>query len=70
VPDIGAPNNTGRGIRFTTFNLEDGHIAIYRAVELFHNEPVFEAIRERITEIDFSWERSAVDYQELYQQML
>jgi starch synthase len=70
VPDIGAPNDTGRGIRFTTFNLEDGHIAIYRAVELFHNEPVFEAIRERITEIDFSWERSAVDYQELYQQML
>jgi starch synthase len=70
VPDIGVPNNEGRGIRFTHFNLDDGHIAIYRAVELFHNRAVFEDIRQRITEIDFSWERSAADYQEVYEQMI
>ncbi|KGE89151.1 MAG: glycogen synthase [Phaeodactylibacter xiamenensis] len=70
VPDIGVPNNEGRGIRFTHFNLDDGHIAIYRAVELFHNRAVFEDIRQRITEMDFSWERSAADYREVYEQMI
>ncbi len=70
VPDIGAPNKTGRGIRFTQFNLDDGHIAIYRAVELYHNRPVFEEVRQRVTEVDFSWERSAADYIAMYDQML
>lgn len=70
VPDIGAPNKKGRGIRFTGFNLDDGHIAVYRAVELYHNRPVFEDIRQRITAIDFSWERSAADYREVYEQMI
>lgn len=70
VPDIGAPNKTGRGIRFTQFNLDDGHIAIYRAVELYHNRPVFEEVRQRVTAVDFSWERSAADYLAMYNQML
>src|SRR5690606_37396632 len=30
VPDIGEPNNVGRGIRFNQFNLDDGHLALYR----------------------------------------
>jgi starch synthase len=70
VPDVGEPNDVGRGIRFDHFNLDDGHLAIYRAAELFQAKTVFEPIRQRITEIDFSWERSAGEYLEIYKEML
>lgn len=70
VPDIGEPNEVGRGIRFTHFNLDDAHLAVYRAAELFQNQAYFQQVRQRITEVDFSWERSAADYQSLYQEML
>ncbi|MCB0548997.1 MAG: glycogen synthase [Phaeodactylibacter sp.] len=69
VPDIGAPNSTGRGIRFDQFNLDDGNLALYRAVQLYHNRPIFEQIRERIMQLDFSWERSVGAYIEIYKEM-
>jgi len=70
VPDIGEPNDIGRGIRFDHFNLDDGHLAIYRASELYETKPVFEQIRERIIGIDFSWERSAQAYLDIYEEMM
>lgn len=69
VPDIGEPNDVGRGIRFNQFNLDDGHLALYRAVQLFHNQPIFEEVRRRIMQLDFSWERSAADYINIYKEM-
>lgn len=69
VPDIGAPNNIGRGIRFNQFNLDDGHLALYRAVQLFHNEPIFEQARQRIMQLNFSWEKPAATYIEIYKEM-
>jgi len=69
VPDVGEPNDTGRGIRFDQFNLDDGHLAIYRAVELYEARSVFEPVRQRITEVDFSWERSAKAYRSIYDEM-
>lgn len=69
VPDIGEPNSVGRGIRFNLFNLDDGHLALYRAVQLFHNQPIFEEVRKRIMQLDFSWGRSAAAYIEIYKEM-
>ena len=69
VPDIGEPNNTGRGIRFNQFTLDDGQLALHRAVQLFHNPPILEQIRERIMQLDFSWEKPAAEYIEIYKEM-
>ena len=70
VPDVGEPDGSGTGIRFDHFTLDDAHFAIYRAVELYNNQEVFENVREKITGIDFSWERSASIYQQIYEEML
>ena len=68
VPDIG--ERDGRGIRFHQFNLEDSQLALYRAAELFHRFPEnFEEIRAKITNLDFSWERSVQAYSEIYEEM-
>ncbi|MCB0588911.1 MAG: glycogen synthase, partial [Phaeodactylibacter sp.] len=69
VPDIGAPNDIGLGIRFERFNLDDGNQALYRAVQLFHNQPIFEQVRQRIMQQDFSWEKSANAYIDIYKEM-
>jgi starch synthase len=70
VPDIGEPDGSGRGIRFDHFTLDDAHFAIYRAVEFYRNTASFERVREKVTGIDFSWERSAGIYQEIYEEMI
>lgn len=71
VPDIGEPDGRGRGIRFDNFSLEDSSMAMYRAVELYFNHhAIFEQTREKIMKIDFSWERAAKQYIEMYNQML
>ncbi len=71
VPDIGEPDGEGRGIRFNHFNLDDGHLAIYRAAELYHNRYAqLEQIRERLFRLDFSWEKSAAAYREIYDELI
>ncbi len=70
VPDIGEPDGSGRGIRFNNFDLNDGQVAIYRAADLYFNHhESFERIRQKIMQIDFSWEKSAQSYIEMYEQM-
>lgn len=69
VPDIGEPNDVGRGIRFEQFNLDDGAHALYRAVQLYHNPAIFEQVRRRIMQLDFSWEKAAAEYIEIYKEM-
>jgi starch synthase len=70
VPDVGEPDGSGRGFRFDHFNLDDAHLAIYRAVKYYHDQRAFEDTRQKVTTIDFSWEQSARTYQELYQEMI
>ena len=64
VPDIGLPD--GRGIRFDYFSVDDLTHAIHRAYELYENKDQMVALRKRIMALDFSWERSAGEYLELY----
>lgn len=71
VPDIGEPDGSGRGIQFSHFSLEDGYLAVYRAADLYHNRyAALEAIRQKIMQVDFSWERSAGDYIRIYREMM
>ena len=69
VIDIGEPEGTGRGIRFNNFTLDDAYVAIYRAVELYNKKERLEAILKRIVKLDFSWERSAKEYLQIYDEM-
>lgn len=70
VPDVGEPDGSGRGIQFTHFSLDDAHLALHRAVQLYHNPEAFAAVQERIAQLDFSWKHSAAKYMDIYHQMI
>lgn len=69
IPDMGEPDGSGLGIRFDQFNLEDAAYATWRAIELYNNTSTFNELREKIMKIDFSWEKSAKDYVEIYKEL-
>ena len=69
VIDIMDQEEPGRGIRFNNFDLEDSSMAITRAVELFKDKTKFDQTVEHVMTLDFSWERSAKEYKEIYDQM-
>lgn len=67
VKDIGEEG--GYGIRFDHFNLDDAYGAMLRAVDLFNNKTIYRSLQERAMSLDFSWDRSADSYIELYQSL-
>lgn len=67
VIDVGDPG--GRGVQFQQFTSQDAAIAIYRATQIYWNEERLSGLRRHIMDIDFSWERSAVRYLELYREV-
>jgi starch synthase len=64
IIDIG--DQGGRGIRFNNFSVEDAAMAIFRASKVYANAEAMTNLRQRITGVDFSWQRSARDYIRLY----
>ncbi|NMB24193.1 MAG: glycogen synthase GlgA [Firmicutes bacterium] len=60
----------GNGFSFTNYNAHDMLYTINRALELYHNKPVWAAIRKNAMEMDFSWNRSAAEYIRLYQKLV
>ena len=69
VIDIGDSEEEGRGIRFNNFDVDDAYLAVYRAVDLFQKAELFTEIRERVMEIDFSWESAAGNYIRIYDEL-
>ena len=67
VIDIGEPDDTGFGLCFAYPSVADAVAACNRAVAWYYNTPemLIEA-RQRMMEIDHSWERSAQEYIDLY----
>ncbi len=70
VIDMFAEGPIGRGIRFDQYKVGDAHHAVYRAFELFHNKELFPEVRKRIMDLDFSWEKSAKEYADIYDQII
>lgn len=64
VIDAGDPG--GRGFRFLQFSVEDALDAMIRASNLYFHKPSLQGLRERIMQLDFSWERSAEEYIRIY----
>jgi len=65
VIDYGEKN--GYGIRFNHATVGDMTHGIWRAVELFQQSEMIVEIRDRIMQLDFSWESSVRYYLDLYE---
>ena len=59
----------GYGIRFNHAIVGDITQAIWRAVELYKDKEKFQETRERMMQLDFSWEKSVQQYIDLYKSM-
>jgi starch synthase len=68
IIDVGDPG--GSGFRFNQFSVEDAEHALFRAAEAYQDQELFHDLRRRIMKLDYSWERSADVYAEMYQQLM
>ncbi len=59
----------GYGIRFDDFTIEDAEIAMKRAIQLYSNKKMMADKIATIMKLDFSWEKSAIDYLNLYSEL-
>jgi len=59
----------GTGIQFGDFNLLDSMHALHRALERYQDQALFNETRKRMMQLNFSWEKSAKEYQKLYEQL-
>jgi starch synthase len=59
----------GYGIRFLHASIQDMTHGIWRSVELFHQPQMLTDIRQRMMQLDFSWESSVRAYLDLYERM-
>jgi starch synthase len=68
VVDFGFHNGTG--LKFDNFSVEDVLIAFYRASQLATDSKAMNNLRERIMQLDFSWQKSSQLYRNVYQKFL
>ena len=59
----------GYGIRFIQASVGDIVHAVGRAVGLYQNTPHLQLLRKRMMALDFSWDRSAKEYINLYESL-
>jgi starch synthase len=59
----------GYGIRFNQVSVDDICHAISRAAALYQNQPQLQILRKRMMALDFSWDRSAKEYINLYESL-
>lgn len=59
----------GYGLVFNNFNLQEALTTVERGVELYHKKRLFDNIRRKIMSLDFSWDKAAKNYIEMYQSM-
>ena len=59
----------GYGIRFLQANVSDITHSIDRAIEVYANAALLQLLRKRMMALDFSWDRSAKEYINLYESL-
>ncbi len=71
VPPYNGETGEGRGFNFQSYNADDFLGAIDRAVGLYYNDrEQWNALAKRDMEIDVSWRVPAVEYMQLYTELL
>ncbi|MFV0530314.1 MAG: glycogen synthase [Flavobacteriales bacterium] len=68
IPDYEDEN--GFGIRFIHNNVHDIAHAISRAEYLYYNPKKKNEIQKRMMKVDFSWDKSALEYLDLYENLI
>jgi len=62
---------SGNGFSFVNYNAHELLFAVQRAVRIYYaNKSVWESIRQNALTSDFSWDRSANAYIEIYESLL
>ncbi|HBM80929.1 MAG TPA: glycogen synthase GlgA [Clostridiaceae bacterium] len=62
--------NEGNGFSFTNFNADDMLYTIKRALGFYHEKKIWNEIMRRAMGCDFSWDKSASIYVELYNKLI
>jgi starch synthase len=70
VQDYDPANNTGTGFVFTSDDADAMLGAIDRGLSAYSDKNNWTALRRRAMAMDFSWERSAQLYRDLYRTLL
>jgi starch synthase len=70
VQDYDSETDTGTGFVFEPYDAVAMLRAIDRGLAAYHNKHVWTEIQRRAMAMDFSWDRSAALYSNLYQQLL
>lgn len=68
VIDFGDKN--GYGICYEQATAGDIEHAVWRAVELYHNKEKLRQVRTRMMKLDFSWESSVKQYEDVYKEVV
>lgn len=58
------------GFRFDNYNAHELLFAVKRAIELYKNKDEWQALTARAMESDFTWDRSAAKYIEVYENLM
>lgn len=69
VRDISCRSNKGNGILLNDFSSESLVQAVERALKLYRDKKMLEKAMKNGLEKDFSWERSAQEYKQLFEQL-
>jgi starch synthase len=67
VIDFG--NDNGYGITFNNNSIDEACHAVRRAITLYQNTPHLQLLRKRMMALDFSWDKSAKEYINLYESL-
>ncbi|MBO5953075.1 MAG: glycogen synthase [Oscillospiraceae bacterium] len=70
VPPADENGEGGLGFTFQSYNGEDFHAALERCLHLYHNDrTAFRALQRRGMQQNFSWDKPALKYMELFHRM-
>jgi len=71
VPPVGEDGKGGLGFTFQSYNADDFYGALQRCLNLYRNDKrAFRALQKTCMKQDFSWDKPAQKYMELFHRML
>lgn len=69
VEEVNPSQGTGNGFLFTSYDIDDSLAALDRALAVFWQERLWRTLIKADMKLDFSWNRSARAYLELYRKL-
>lgn len=68
IKDVGFEN--GNGFTFAHYSSEDLIGAVRRAVNAYNDKENYKSLVKKVMEVDFSWDKSALEYIKMYKELL